>query len=882
MNSLRSVSRISRIVFALILAIMAAPWCSHTAHAAPPLAPPDTTQAAPQAMPPATTPAGLLQPDPARKAKLVENYGQLPLSFEANQGQSAAPVKFLSRTNAYTLFLTSTEAVLSLRSRQDTGDALAGHNSQSKAAPPDHVLRMHLSQANPAAKILGMDELPGKSNYFVGNNPDRWRSGISTFARVKYERIYPGIDLVYYGNQRQLEYDFIVAPGADPSRIAFDIDGASRIRRDQSGDLTFTLGGDEIRWHKPVVYQQKNGERQPIAAEYLVSDNHRVAFQLGDYDATRQLFIDPLIYSTYLGGSGYDFGAAIAVDSAGNAYVTGSTTSNDFPTANAFQSYCPYNQFNGCQNAFVTEVNPTGTALVFSTFLGGSGEIDYSGDAGYGIALDSAGNIYVTGATNSKDFPITKHAFQKVLNACGEYCTNAFVTKFNPSGSALLYSTYFGGSGGASGAAIAVDKAGHAYITGSAGGGLPTTLNAFEPSNSGFGGAFVARFNPKGTSVLYSTYVAGLPGALGADKGLAIAVDKSNHAYITGSTDSNNFPTTAGAFQALNPGSNNAFVTRLNVKGSALMYSSFLGGNDDDYGTAIAVDSKNNAYVTGGTYSANFPVTSGALQTVCGGGIDESNCWDAFVAKVNPKGSALVYSTYLGGYGNDFGYALALDSSDNVYVAGTTVSSNFPVVHPLQPVIVGPIGFEAPGDAFVAKLNPAGSALIYSTFLGGSNVDQVNGIAIDSAGNAYVTGLTDSIDFPTANPLQPARNGADAFIAAITAQPSDVTLFPLHLDFGGVEVGTASSTQVSVLNNETSAALAISSISVTGANSGDFSQTNTCPASLPAGSNCSITVIFTPSFYGNRSAAVTFAGDASAQGIALTGAGQSPARAALR
>ncbi|MGC2152114.1 MAG: SBBP repeat-containing protein [Terriglobales bacterium] len=339
MNSHRSVSRISRIVFALILAMLAASWCSHTAHAAPPLVPPDTTQAAPQAMPPATTPAGLLQPDPARKAKLVENYGQLPLSFEANQGQSAAPVKFLSRTNAYTLFLTSTEAVLSLRSRQDTGDALAGHNSQSKAAPPDHVLRMHLSQANPAAKILGMDELPGKSNYFVGNNPDRWRSGISTFARVKYERIYPGIDLVYYGNQRQLEYDFIVAPGADPSRIAFDIDGASRIRRDQSGDLTFTLGGDEIRWHKPVVYQQKNGERQPIAAEYLVSDNHRVAFQLGDYDATRQLFIDPLIYSTYLGGSGYDFGAAIAVDSAGNAYVTGSTTSNDFPTAHAFQSY---------------------------------------------------------------------------------------------------------------------------------------------------------------------------------------------------------------------------------------------------------------------------------------------------------------------------------------------------------------------------------------------------------------------------------------------------------------------------------------------------------------------------------------------------------------
>ena len=372
-----------------------------------------------------------------------------------------------------------------------------------------------------------------------------------------------------------------------------------------------------------------------------------------------------------------------------------------------------------------------------------------------------------------------------------------------------------------------------------------------------------------------------MPGALGTDKGTSIAVDKSGHAYITGSTDSSNFPVTNGVFQLSNPGDNNAFVSKLNPKGTALVYSSYLGGNDDDYGTAIAVDSKGNAYVTGGTYSTNFPITAGSFQPVCGGGINYSNCWDAFITKVNPKGSALVYSTYLGGNGNDWGYALALDGSDNIYIGGTTVSANFPVLHAFQPVIVGPIGFSAVGDAFVAKLDPTGSTLIYSSFLGGGSVDQVNGIGVDAAGNAYVAGETNSADFPLSNALKPFLTGADGFVAAISAQPSDVTQFPLHLDFNYFPIGEETGQQASTLTNSSAHSVNISSISLTGPNAADFAETNTCPASLAAGSNCAITVTFTPSTFGIRSATVSVASDGPAQNVTITGFGQAPTQMTL-
>ena len=674
-------------------------------------------------------PISASQADPKAQARILDSYGKLPLAFEANRGQTDARVKFLSRMGGYTLLLTEDEAVLTLSGKKtDTHKAKiagAAHSLPSSMATPKSsgVLRMKLRNANPAAKVTGVDELASRSNYFIGNDPAKWRTNVPTFAEVKYEGIYSGIDLVYYGNQRQLEYDFIVSPGADPYRIAFDVHGAKRIRRDAHGELVFKMGEDEIRWHKPVVYQEKNGTRQEIAAHYAITDTNRVGFELAKYDASRPLYIDPLIYSTYLGGSEGNWGYGIAVDSAGNAYVTGDAGA-DFPvTPGAFQTTC-------C-GAFVTKLNPTGSALVYSTYLGGSG-----GDGASSIAVDSAGNAYVTGSTYSDNFPVTPGAFQTTcedINGC------AFVTKINPTGSALVYSTYLGGSGdvyaGDWGYGIAVDSAGNAYVVGTTGSTNFPTKNPLQPTFAGTFDAFVTEINPWGTALVYSTYL----GGSGDNWGFGIAVDSAGNAYVTGATDSTDFPTKNPLQPAL-AGARNAFVTKINSAGSALVYSTYLGGIDENWGYGIAVDSAGNAYVTGDA-GADFPVTPGAFQTTCCG---------AFVTKLNPSGSALVYSTYLD---NAFAYGkpsgIAVDSAGNAYVTGGTISKDFPVTPgAFQTHYKGSCKVWRLGDAFVTRLNPTGSALVYSTYLGGSGCDFGNGIAVDSAGNAYVTGYTSSTNFP--------------------------------------------------------------------------------------------------------------------------------------
>jgi hypothetical protein len=822
---------------------------------------------------------------PKTQASALDSYGKLPLTFEPNHGQTDARVKFLSRTGAYSIFLTANEAVLTLPGKRISKNSLQGVKPASLAtrnvtpaairfpettamdvpateSETGAVLRMWLRNANPAAKVTGIEELAGRTNYFIGNDPAKWQTNVPTYAKVKYEGIYSGIDLVYYGNQRQLEYDFIVAPHADPRRVSFDMRGA-KMRQDERGDLIFKIGEEEIRWHKPVAYQGKNGARTLVAAHYVVTDQNRVGFELAKYDANRPLYIDPLIYSTYLGGSVPETGNAIAVDSAGNAYVTGLTESIDFPvTAGAFQPSSPDGQFTG--NAFVTKINPTGSALVYSTYLGGN---NY--DTGAGIAVDSSGNAYVTGATNSSDFPVTLGAFQTVSNACGDAC--AFVSKLNPTGSALVYSTYLGGSGGASAAAIALDSTRHAYVTGTAGGGLPTTSGAFQPASGGYLGSFVSKFNLRGSALIYSTYVTGTPLGLPADSAHGIAVDSLGHAYITGHANSSNFPVTPNAFQSGPQGFlGDAFVTQVNATGRTLVYSTYLGGNNDDFGTGIAVDRAGIAYVTGCTYSTNFPTTPGAFQTASGGGNGQSPCLDSFVTAMNTSGSALVYSSYLGGELQEYGAGIVVDGSSNAYISGYTSSPNFPIVHALQPVQGGP-PFTL--NAFVTKINPTGSALVYSTYLGGNNYDTGAGIAVDSSGNAYVTGFAFSANFPTMNALKPFPGGGDAFVAKITAEPSDISLFPLHLDFGGLLIGGAGSPQVSAVNNASSDTLTISSISITGANSGDFAQTNNCGTAVPAGTSCSITVTFTPTTTGHRSAAVTVASGAPAQAVSLTGVG---------
>jgi hypothetical protein len=536
-----------------------------------------------------SNPISAINPNPGTDAKsqskIRESYGKLPLAFEANRGQTDAQVKFLSRTKAYTLFLTADEAILTLPSRQPK-------NASAKNSTAPASLRMKLRHANPAAKIAGADELPGTSNYFIGNDPTKWHTSVPTYAKVKYEQIYSGIDLVYYRNQRQLEYDFIVSPGADPKRIACDITGASRIRQNAQGDLVLKMQAgskgkseEEIRWHKPVVYQEKDAARRKIAAHYVITNKNRVGFELAKYDSSKPLYIDPLIYSTYLGGSGYGMG--IAVDSSGNGYLTGVTPSTGSP------------------HAFVTKVNPTGSAVVYSAYLGGSLSED-----GYGIAVDDVGNAYVTGFTDSNDFPVTPGAFQKV---CGGGCAygNAFVTEFNAAGSALVYSTYLGGSGG--------------------------------------------------------------------DQGSGIAVDNSGNAYVTGTTDSNDFPVTAGALQTTYGGDGDAFLTEVKSTGSALVYSTFVGGSSNDVGTGVALDSSGNAYVTGWTASTDFP-TMNPLQPLLDGS------FDVFMTKLNTTGSALIYSTFLGNAAS--GSAVAADGVGNAYVVGTVVGSIPPLPVPSRWLIM--------------------------------------------------------------------------------------------------------------------------------------------------------------------------------------------------
>lgn len=726
---------------------------------------------------------------------LAANYGKLPLSFEANQGQRDRRVKFTSRGNAYTLFLTSDEAVLTLSNESKDGlrSTALQQSRVNTAGPKDllaaDVVRMQLVHANPSLTVAGEEQLPGVANYLVGDDPANWRTGVPTYAKVKYTAVYPGVDLVYYGNQRQLEYDFVIAPGGDPKEVKLHFAGA-KLSLNANGDLVVACGTKQIAFNKPVVYQVKDGQpagdREPVAGSFALLTDDTVGFSLGSYDKKRALVIDPtLTYSTYLGGSGIgvgegDSGAGIAVDSSKNIYVGGTAYSTDFPvTSGAFQTVNNASSKDFAQ-AFVTKLNPSGTALIYSTYLGGN-----KYDFGYGIAVDVNGHAYVTGAAASGDFPTTKGAFQTKNNAKANKGTNAFVSKLSFDGTSLIYSTFIGGSGavapGDTGSGIAVDPAGHAYITGTTGStDFPVTSGSFQGANNGKDNVFVTKLSPDGSSLVYSTYLGGTK----SDSASAIALDANNHAYVTGIALSGNFPTTANAFQTKNNAKNknggNAFVTKLSTDGSALQYSTLLGGSGDglgdgDGGFAIALDCYDNAYIAGEAYSSDFPVTSGAFQATKG---DVAGDVNAFVTKLNANGTALVYSTYLGGNGGvagigDVGYGIVVDSNNNALITGFTQSTNFPVTkNAFQATNNAPeTADDTASNAFIAKLNPAGTALTYSTYLGGSINDVGTGITLDSAGNAYVTGYAASTNFPvTRGAFQAVNNAAangttDAFIA---------------------------------------------------------------------------------------------------------------------
>jgi hypothetical protein len=678
----------------------------------------------------------------ATNARVSESYGKLPLQFEANRGQTHKDVRFLSRGPGYSLYLTAGEAVLVLSKPNADAkrNARTVERPDAKAQTNPVALRMSLVGAAREPAVTGVDELPGKANYFIGKDRSKWRTNVPTYAKVQYENIYPGIDLVYYGNQRQLEYDFVLAPGADPRKIVLDFKDAEQIEINAQGELVLHAAGADLRQHKPIIYQQIDGVRHEIAGGYVRKGANRVGFQVAAYDASRPLVIDPtLSYSTYLGGGGSDMARRVAADSDGNAYVTGQTTSFDFPTTSgAFQTVHGFNN-----DVFVTKLNPSGSALAYSTYLGGNNV-----DAGNGIAVDANGNAYVTGFTTSTDFPTTPGAFRAVSGG-------GFVTKLDPAGSSLVYSTYLGG---AQGAGIAVDAQGNAYVTGTAGTDFQTTPGAFQSVfGAGPADAFVMKLNADGSALVYSTYLGGSK----VDMASGIAVDTGGNAYVAGSTDSTDFPTTPGAFRAV-PGG--GFITKLDPAGSSLVYSTYLNAPIG----AIAVDAQGNAYVTG-TAGTDFQTTPGAFQPALAGS------FDAFVAKLNPPGSGLVYSTYLGGTNEDHGNGIAVNAAGNAYVTGYTSSSNFPTTpDAFQPALADQPGLVDVEDVFVTILNTAGSAPVYSTYLGGAVGDTGQGIAVDAASNAYVTGGTASSNFPiTPGAFQPVFRGGnhrgtsdgDAFVA---------------------------------------------------------------------------------------------------------------------
>jgi hypothetical protein len=697
-----------------------------------------------------------------KSARVLASMDALPLAFEANQGQTDHQVKYMARGSGYTVFLTGNDTVFALHSSSQTAPIRVTHNlgpaGMTQPAPAlghkrDRIaaIHMHLVGGNPDSNVIASNQLSGRSNYFIGNDRSQWHTNVPQYERISYAEAYPGVNLAFYGVQKQLEFDFIVAPGSSPALIRLGVSGVNRIATDNSGNLILESSAGNVLLHKPVAYQQNDGTRQPVAARFVLQAHNQVSFELGNYDRSRELVIDPSVsYATYLGGTAEDDGNAIAVDGNGNAWVTGQTKSTDFPTKN------PLHTANkGSFDVFVTEFSSTGS-LVYSTYIGGSND-----DSGNAIAVGASG-VFVAGGTKSGDFPV-QGAYQGTLKGT----SNAFVLELNSTGSTLMYSTFLGGTGTDVASGLALDKSGNAYVVGS------TTSTDFPRKNPLAGetaGGFVTELNSSGNALVYSTYL----GASMLDFASAVAVDTSGNAYVTGATQSPSFVMTTGVVQPqcgtdgkCNGALYDTFVTVIKPSGAGLVYSTFLGGESTDEGLGIAVDSAGDAYVTGVTTSTLFPLGVVRLYPTLKG------TSDAFVTELNPTGTQLLSSTYLGGTGSDAGLAIAVDSKQNAYVTGVTGSSDFPTANPTQGSKKGQ------NDAFVSEFSTGGSSLVFSSYLGGSLNENTStsgsggslaGIGVDSAGaNIYVTGSTSSTDFPTVAAEQPQPGGnssnGDAFVA---------------------------------------------------------------------------------------------------------------------
>jgi hypothetical protein len=844
----------------------------------------------------------------------------LPLAFEMNQGQADPSVRFVTRGAGYSVALTASEAVVTLREENSADPFLRSLDARSlkrfqvrkfyRSAPRFHrsvknrTVRVALVGANPNPNIEALDELPGKSNYFIGSDPTKWQRGISNFARVKYVGIYPGVDLAYYGKNGQLEFDFIVSPSGDPSSIALDLPGNDQKRIVKGGAIAIGTLPDEILMHRPTVYQVLSGHKRFVPARFDLRADGKVGITVGAYDTSRQLIIDPVLsYSTYLGGSGIDQANAIAVDPSGNAYVAGQTTSTDFPTNNGYPS-----SSNAEGIAFISKLDPTGTTLLYSTYLGGTG-----GESANGIALDTNANVYVTGYTYSTDFPIVNGLQTLLANPNG----NGFVARIDTtqSGSAsLVYSSYLGGGGNASnsagdfGTAIAADSRGLMYVTGqTASDGsvtpFPTSANAYQTSlASPNGNAFLAVLNTNQTgsaSLAYGTYLGGDGAGPLGDYGASVAVDALGDAFIVGQTSSDAsgpFPTTTTAYQtSLNSSNGNAFITEIPTSSNAptLAYSTYFGGSSSspigDSGNGIALDTSGKVYITGDTTSSDFPVTAGAFQST------NSTEGKAFASKwdVTQTGNAaLTYSTFLGGTDGsigDVGNGVALDPSGNAVVVGGVSSTDFPTTADAVQATLNSSAF----DGFVTSVNSSGTGILYSSYLGGSCAtgDSAMSVALDAQANPYVTGYTCSADFPItpSGAYQATLAGTQSgfvtkfslstSIAAVSVSPQNPSLLPNSTqEFSATATlsngGTQDVTANVVWNSSNTALLTISNlVRAQGfASSGATPGTGTVTATLGSLSGSTSVTVVAPPAAPNINTVSPTSGSASTQ-VTVTGTG---------
>jgi hypothetical protein len=770
---------------------------------------------------------------PAPAAQPVAMPANLPLYFEASQGQANVPAQFIARGLNYQFLISPAEAQIVLR----------------KTTAESAVVRMQFVGANAQAPVSGDAELPGKINHLTGNDPAQWRRGLAMFAKVRVSGLYPGINLVYYGNQQQLEYDFDIAPGANPQAIAMHFDGVDKISINPQGELILNLAGGEIRQPKPVIYQTIDGVRKEITGGYRMVDTHTVAFAIGQYDRSQLLVIDPVLsYSTYIGGNSGDTAWAVALDTDGNVYIAGQTFSKQFTnnvpfTTNAFQANFAGGKFTG--DAFVFKLDAASGNPAYITYLGGTGN-----DAAYGIAVDAAGNAYVTGFTDSTNFPTTTNALYKEINGkvdpnIGLIPADVFVAELDSGGSDLIYSTYLGGNGADAAYGITVDAADNAYVTGfTYSTNFPTTTNAFQKhlacANSIYfnANAFIAKISPGGTNLAFSTYF----GGTNYDEGRGIAVDTNGSVYVTGFTASTNFPTTNAVFQQLvwtnievthsstnyvsitntwngsllngsakQTASFDAFVAKFDSTGTNLLYSTFLGGANNDMAYSIAVDNNGAAYVTGGTISTDFPntVTNIAalhsfVATNTSLGFRATNVFLTKILTVvtnDVTNAVIAWSAVFGGKGADIGYGVAVDPAGEVFVTGSASSTDFPTFN--VPTLMRYTN-SGKSDAFVIAFNTNATALLYSTYLGGKDNDYGYGIAVYTNGDAYVVGQTRSTNFLTHIADYPTRNGTnDAFLAKITLSvtaPTNATILPTNQ---AVAVGSTVTFSVNIDTNGT-------------------------------------------------------------------------------